>query len=152
MSMLLPCNTMLMKKLLLVALKNFNGEAQLQAAARPIIILKKNERLLCSTCIAIWKRWIHFLCKCLLYFLPPYSSTSRSYSFICLYSEFDKQNWRFNRQPTNKQLVAMRRHEISGGPNFVDWFQIYVQSSCDIFSSSYVQTSCDVHVQTSYPF
>jgi hypothetical protein len=34
----------------------------------------------------------------LLYFLPPYSSTSRSYSFICLYSEFDKQNWRSNRQ------------------------------------------------------
>jgi hypothetical protein len=89
-SMLLPCDTMSMKNLLSVTLKIFNGEAQLQAAARPIIILKKNERLLCSTCIAIWKRWICFSCKCLLYFLPPYSSTSRSYSFIFLYSEFDK--------------------------------------------------------------
>jgi hypothetical protein len=41
-------------------LKIFQWEAQLQAAARPIIILKKDERLLCSTCIAIWKRWICF--------------------------------------------------------------------------------------------
>jgi hypothetical protein len=39
----------------------------------------------------------------------------------------------FNRQPTNKQLVAMRRRGINGGPNIFDWFQIYVQSSCDIF-------------------
>jgi hypothetical protein len=66
-------------------------------AARPIIIFKKNERLICSTCRAIWKRWICFSCKYPLYFLPPYSSISRSYSFICLYSEFDKQNWRSNR-------------------------------------------------------
>jgi hypothetical protein len=82
-------------------------EAQLQAAARPIILLKKNEHMLCSTCIAIFKRWVYLSCKCMLYFLPPYSITSRSYSFIFLYSEFDKQNWRSNRQPTNKQLVAM---------------------------------------------
>jgi hypothetical protein len=107
MSMLLPCDTMSMKNLLSVTLKFFNGEAQLQAASRPIITLKKNERLLCSTCIAIWKRWIHFSCKCLLYFLSPYSSTSRSYSFIFLYSEFDKQNWRSNHQHTNKKLVMM---------------------------------------------
>jgi hypothetical protein len=53
MSILLPCDTMSMKNLLLVTLKKFNGEAELQAAARPIIILKKNECLLCSTCIAI---------------------------------------------------------------------------------------------------
>jgi hypothetical protein len=53
MSMISPYDTMLMKNLLSVTLKNFNGEAQLQAAARPIIILKKNECLLCSTCIAI---------------------------------------------------------------------------------------------------
>jgi hypothetical protein len=46
----------------------------------------------------------------------------------------------------------MRRHGINGGPNFIDWFRIHVQSSCDIFSSSYVQTSCDIHIQTSYPF
>jgi hypothetical protein len=122
MSMLLPCDTMSMKNLLSVTLKFFNGEAQLQAAVRPIIILKKNERLLCSTRIAIWKRWIHFSCKYPLYFLPPYSSTSRSYSFICLYSDFDKQNWRSNHQPTNKQLVAKRRRGINGGPNFIDWF------------------------------
>jgi hypothetical protein len=122
MSMLLPCDIMLMKNLLSVTLKIFNGEAQLQAAARPIILLKKNERLLWSTCITIWKRWIRFSCKCLLYFLPPYSSTSRSYSFIFLYSEFDKQNWRYNHQPTNKQLVAMRQRGINGGPNFIDWF------------------------------
>jgi hypothetical protein len=92
MSMFLPWDTMSMKNLLSVTLKFFNGEAQLQVAAQPIIILRKNERLLCSTCIAIWKRWVHFSCKCRLYFSPPYSSTSRSYSFICLYSEFDKQN------------------------------------------------------------
>jgi hypothetical protein len=122
MSMILPSDTMSMKNLFSVTLKIFNGEAQLQAAARPIFILKKNERLLCSTFIAIWKRWIHFSCKYPLYFLPPYSSTSRSYSFICLYSEFDKQNWRSNRQPTNKQLVVMRRCGINGGPNFIDWF------------------------------
>jgi hypothetical protein len=107
MSMLLPCDTMSMKNLLSVTLKIFNGEEQLQATVRPIIILKKNECLLCSTCIAIWKKWIRFSCKCLLYFLPPYSSTSMSYSFIFLYSEFDKHNWRSNRQPTNKQLVVM---------------------------------------------
>jgi hypothetical protein len=107
MSMLLPRDTMSMKNLLSVTLKIFNGEAQLQAAARPIILLKKNKCLLCSACIAIWKRWICFSCKCLLCFLPPYSSTSRSYSFIFLYSEFDKQNWRSNRQPTNKQLIVM---------------------------------------------
>jgi hypothetical protein len=46
----------------------------------------------------------------------------------------------------------MRRRGINGGPNFIDWFPIHVQSSCDIFSSSYVQTYCDIHVQTSYPF
>jgi hypothetical protein len=100
MSMLLPCYTMSMKNLLSVTLKIFNEESQVQAAAQPIIILKENEHLLCSTCIAICKRWIHFSCKYTLYFLPPYSSTSRSYSFICLYSEFGKQNWRSNRQPT----------------------------------------------------
>jgi hypothetical protein len=71
MSMLLPCNTMSMKNLLSVTLKFFNGEAQLQAAAQPIIILKKNERMLCSICIAIWKRWICISYKCMLYFLPP---------------------------------------------------------------------------------
>jgi hypothetical protein len=43
MSMLLPCDTMLMKNLLSVTLKFLNGGAQLQAAARPIIILKKND-------------------------------------------------------------------------------------------------------------
>jgi hypothetical protein len=43
-----------------VTLNFFDGEAQLQAVAQPIILLKKNECLLCSTCIAIWKRWIHF--------------------------------------------------------------------------------------------
>jgi hypothetical protein len=48
-----------------------------------------------------------FSCKYPLYFLPPYSSTSRYYSFICLCSEFDKHNWRSNRQPTSKQLVVM---------------------------------------------
>jgi hypothetical protein len=71
MPMLLPSDTISMKNLLSVTLKFFNGEVQLQAVARPIIILKKNEHLLCSTCIAIWKRWICFSCKCLLYFLPP---------------------------------------------------------------------------------
>jgi hypothetical protein len=45
MSMLLPCDTMSMKNLPSVTLKIFNGEAQLQAVARPTIILKKNERL-----------------------------------------------------------------------------------------------------------
>jgi hypothetical protein len=69
--MLLPCDTMSMKNLLSVTLKFFSREAQLQAAARPIVIFKKNEHLLCSTCIAIWKRRIHISCKCLLYFLPP---------------------------------------------------------------------------------
>jgi hypothetical protein len=34
-------------------LKKFNGGAQLQAAAQPIIILKKNEHLFCCTCIVI---------------------------------------------------------------------------------------------------
>jgi hypothetical protein len=82
MSMILPSDTMSMKNLFSVTLKIFNGEAQLQAAARPIFILKKNERLLCSTFIAIWKRWIHFSCKYPLYFLPPYSSTSRPYSLF----------------------------------------------------------------------
>jgi hypothetical protein len=90
-------------------------------------------------------RWIRFSCKCLLYFLPPYSSTSRFYSFIFLYSEFDKRNWRSNHQPTNKQLVVMRWRGINGGPNFINWFQILVQSSCDISPSSYVQTSYDIH-------
>jgi hypothetical protein len=71
MSMMLPCDTMSMKDLLSMTVKSFNGGAQLQAVARPITILKKNERLLCSTGIAIWKRWIHILFKCLLYFLPP---------------------------------------------------------------------------------
>jgi hypothetical protein len=71
MPMLLPCDTMSMKNLLSVALNFFNREAQLQAVAQLIIILKKNECLLCSTCIAIWKRWIRISCKCLLYFLPP---------------------------------------------------------------------------------
>jgi hypothetical protein len=130
--MLLPCDTMSMKNLLLVTVKFFNGEAQLQAAAWPIIILKNNEHLLCYTCIAIWKRWICFSCKYLLYVLPPYSSTSRSYSFIFLYSEFNKQNWRSNSQPTSKQLVSMRRRGINGGPNFINWFWIHVQSSCDL--------------------
>jgi hypothetical protein len=46
----------------------------------------------------------------------------------------------------------MRRRVINGGANFIDWFRIHVQSSGDIFSSSYVQTSCDIHVQTSYHF
>jgi hypothetical protein len=41
MSMLLPCDTMSMKNLLSVTLKIFNGEEQLQATVRPIIILKK---------------------------------------------------------------------------------------------------------------
>jgi hypothetical protein len=59
---------------------------------------------------------------------------------------------RSNHQPTNKQLVAMRWRGINGRPNFIDWFQIHVQYSCDIFSSSYVQTSCDFCVQTSHPF
>jgi hypothetical protein len=71
MSMLLPCDTMSMKNLLLVTLKIFNVGAQLQAAVRPIIILKKNECLLCSTCIATWKRWIRISCQWLSYFLPP---------------------------------------------------------------------------------
>jgi hypothetical protein len=52
-------------------LKIFNRGAQLQAVARHIIILKKNERLLCCTYIAIWKRWNRISCKCLLYFLAP---------------------------------------------------------------------------------
>jgi formate hydrogenlyase subunit 6/NADH:ubiquinone oxidoreductase subunit I len=71
MSMLLSCDTMSMKNILSVTLKFFNGETQLQATTRPIIILKKNECLLCSTCIAIWKRWIRISCKGMLYFLPP---------------------------------------------------------------------------------
>jgi hypothetical protein len=72
MSMILPSDTMSMKNLFSVTLKIFNGEAQLQAAARPIIILKKNEHLLYSTCIAIWMRWIRLSRKYPLYFLPPY--------------------------------------------------------------------------------
>jgi hypothetical protein len=68
-----------------------------------------------------------------------------SYSFIFLYSEFDKQNWRYNHQPTNKQLVAMGRRGTNGRPSFIDWFQIHVQSFCNIFPSSYVQTSYDIH-------
>jgi hypothetical protein len=39
----------------------------------------------------------------------------------------------------------MRRRGINGGPNFIDWFRIHVQSSFDIFFSSYVQTSCDIN-------
>jgi hypothetical protein len=70
MSMLLSCDAMLMKNLLSVTLKFFNGGAQLQVATRPIIILKKNECLFCSTFIAIWKRWNCISCKCMLYFLP----------------------------------------------------------------------------------
>jgi hypothetical protein len=69
MSLLLQCDTMLMMNLLLVTSKNFNGGAQLQAAMRPTILLKKNEYLLCYTCIAIWKRWSHISCKCMLYCL-----------------------------------------------------------------------------------
>jgi predicted molibdopterin-dependent oxidoreductase YjgC len=53
MSMLLPCDSMLMKNLLSMTLEIFNGRVQLQAASQPIIILKKNECLLCSTCVAI---------------------------------------------------------------------------------------------------
>jgi hypothetical protein len=69
MSMLLPYDTMSMKNPLSVALKIFNVEAQLQAIAQPIMILKKNEHLLCSTCITIWKRWIvfHVSVYCIFY-------------------------------------------------------------------------------------
>jgi hypothetical protein len=70
MSMFLQCDRMLMANLLSVNYKNCNGGAQLQAAAsRTTIILKKNERLLCSICIAIWKRWNCIPCKCMLYCL-----------------------------------------------------------------------------------
>jgi hypothetical protein len=50
-----------------------------------------------------------------------------------LYNEFDKQNWRSHRQPINKHLVVMWWCGINGGPNFIDWFWIHIQSSCDFF-------------------
>ena len=72
MSMLLQYVTMWMTILLPVTSKCFNGEAQLPVvAARPAIIPKKNERLLCSTCIPIWKRWNHISCKCSPYYSGP---------------------------------------------------------------------------------
>jgi hypothetical protein len=96
---------MLMKNLLSVTLKNFNGEAQLQTSA--------------------WKRWIffHVSISCISYLLIQ---VPLGLSHLFVY--------------------------IVNSTNRIDWFQIYVQSSSDIFSSSYVHTSCYFHVQTPYPF
>jgi hypothetical protein len=45
---------------LLSDLKKFKWRGTTEVVSRPIILLKKNEHLLCFTCIAIWKKWIRF--------------------------------------------------------------------------------------------
>ena len=45
------------------------------------------------------------------------------YVFMFCNSEFDTQTWRYDRQPTQKQLDYMRRSGIQGRPNFVTWFK-----------------------------
>jgi hypothetical protein len=70
MSMLLPYDTMSMKNPLSVALKIFNVEAQLQAIAQPIMILKKNRTFALLNMYNNMEEMDCISCKCLLYFLP----------------------------------------------------------------------------------
>ena len=48
---------------------------------------------------------------------------STIYVFMFCNSEFDRQTWRSDRQPTQKQLDNMRRVGIQGCPGFVAWFK-----------------------------
>jgi hypothetical protein len=85
MFMLLRCDTMSMRNLLLVISKFSNGEAQVLVRARSTTLAWMKECLCCYTCTQIWKRWSHISCKSL--FFPnnffakdPYLITYLSYS------------------------------------------------------------------------
>jgi hypothetical protein len=59
--------TMWMKTFLVVTFKFFNGRARLFVPPQHTIQLRKNRRLLCSTCTQIWMRWNNISCKCMLF-------------------------------------------------------------------------------------